>query len=192
MDTAIQSFLETYFEVDKILSSELQPLLNYISVVEKPKGTMLIKQGHRHSYSYFILQGLARVFYQKEGSEVNFWFGFEKETLGSIDTLKGNASKVNVELLEPCRLIQFNMVSLQKELKDDPITISLLRTVMEEYATFLEERLFGLQGLSANERYQYLLQTESSIFQRVSSTYIASYLGMSRETLSRLRSKNVL
>ncbi|OSY89584.1 hypothetical protein WH52_01160 [Tenacibaculum holothuriorum] len=173
-------------------SSALQPLLNHISVIEKNKGTLLIKQGYRHSYSYFILQGLARVFYQKGDSEINFWFGLENEPLGSMDTLKGNASKVSIELLEPCRLIQFNIASLQKELKDDPVTITLLRTVMEEYAIFLEERLFGLQGLSANERYKYLLQTEPSIFQRVSSTYIASYLGMSRETLSRLRSKSVL
>ena len=181
-----------YFDVEKIQPIELAPLLKYTSVVKKPKGQLLIKQGHRHSYSYFILEGLARVFYLKEGSEINFWFGLENEPLGSMDILKGNPSKVNIELLEPCTLIQLNTTLIQKELQDNLITVTLIKTIMEEYAIFLEERLFGLQGLSAIERYKYLLQTEPSIFQRVSLTYIASYLGMSRETLSRLRRKSLL
>jgi CRP-like cAMP-binding protein len=67
--------------------------------------------------------------------------------------------------------------------------INFIRAVIEEYAQFLEDRLFNSQFMSAMERYELLLKHQPQALQRVPLTYIASYLGISRETLSRLRGK---
>ena len=64
-----------------------------------------------------------------------------------------------------------------------------VRKLIEEHALFLEERIYHLQFMTAMDRYVMLLDNEPELFQRVSLTYIASYLGIRRETLSRLRAK---
>jgi hypothetical protein len=66
---------------------------------------------------------------------------------------------------------------------------NFISSIIEEYTIFLEDRIFYSQLMNSLERYEALLENEPKVFQRVPLTYIASYLGISRETLSRLRSK---
>jgi CRP-like cAMP-binding protein len=77
-----------------------------------------------------------------------------------------------------------------KKLSSSNLELSnLVLALVEEYAAFLHYRLNALQFQSAQERYKELLKHESEMLQRVSLTHIASYLGVSRETLSRMRAK---
>ena len=77
-----------------------------------------------------------------------------------------------------------------KELAQTDLSISnLLNNLWEEHAIFLEERLYQLQFMNSHERYNVLIKNTPEILQRVSLTDIASFLGVSRETLSRMRAK---
>jgi CRP-like cAMP-binding protein len=66
---------------------------------------------------------------------------------------------------------------------------NFINGIIEDYALFLEDKIYYSQMMSSIDKYLILLDREPTLFQRVPLTYIASYLGISRETLSRLRSK---
>jgi CRP-like cAMP-binding protein len=189
--TYIDPFLKRYFNRD-ITHEDLMVITDNISVKAMPKGTVLIKEGEIHNYGYFLIEGLSRSFYLKNGVEVNFWFDRENNPIGSLESYFGRESKVSVELLEDSILLKSDINALRKEAEVSFATNYFLRSVIEEYAQFMERRLYALQYKTSKERYKYFLENEPDLLRRVSLTHIASYLGISRETLSRLRSEMIL
>jgi len=164
-----------------------EQILKLISVVQMPKGTKLISEGKRHSNFYFIIKGAAKSYYLKDGKEICLWFALENDTLGSIMTYNGAPSKETIELLEDAELICYQSDALKKLAKENLAVSNLVHKMLEEHALFLEYRLHQLLFMSSKERYENLLKDAPEVFQRVSLTDIASYLGVSRETLSRIR-----
>ena len=150
----------------------------------------MISEGKRHHYIYLILKGSVKSYYSKESKEVCVWFSLENEIIGTTSTIQGGASKETLELLEDSELVKLNIEKI-KELAQTDLSISnLLNNLWEEHAIFLEERLYQLQFMNSHERYKVLIKNTPEILQRVSLTDIASFLGLSRETLSRIRAKN--
>ena len=84
------------------------------------------------------------------------------------------------------------MNTLRPLLKSNIQVSNFVRIIIEDYTAFLEDRLFALQYMSSMERYLHLIESNPEIFQRIPLTHIASYLGITRETLSRLRAKMIL
>lgn len=162
-------------------------ILEFISLIKRPKGTKLFSEGKRHSNFYFIIKGAAKSYYLKDGKEVCLWFAFENDTLGSIMTYNGAPSNETIELLEDAELICYQSDALKKLAKENLAVSNLSYKMLEEHALFLEYRLQQLLFMSSKERYENLLKAAPEVFQRVSLTDIASYLGISRETLSRIR-----
>ena len=164
-------------------------LLKHSSYSKSTKGTKLISEGKRHGYFYIILKGGVKSYYSKESKEVCMWFAFENEAMGTTTTYEGFPSKETVELLEDSELIRFKIEKL-KELTRTDLSIShLINDLIIEHTLCIEERLYQLQFMTSEDRYKVLLETTPEILQKVSLTDIASYLGLSRETLSRIRSK---
>jgi CRP-like cAMP-binding protein len=92
-------------------------------------------------------------------------------------------------VLEDCELIQIPYSHLQQLYNDFPETERIGRILTENYYVKLEGRLMSLQFTSAKERYELLMTNNPSIIQRAPLGYIASYLGITQETLSRIRAK---
>jgi CRP-like cAMP-binding protein len=91
--------------------------------------------------------------------------------------------------LEDSELIRFKTEPI-KELTQTNLAISNLMTeLITEHAVFLEQRLYQLQFMSSEERYKALINVAPEVLQKVSLTDISSYLGVSRETVSRIRRK---
>ena len=183
----IVEFVKTFMPSLKEVSTE--QILKFISVIQKPKGTKLFSEGKRHSNFYFIIKGAAKSYYLKDGKEVCLWFAFEKDTLGSIMTYNGAPSNETIELLEDSELICYETEELKRLAKENLAISHLIHEMLEEHALFLEYRLQQLLFMSSKERYENLLKVAPEVFQRISLTDIASYLGISRETLSRLRAQ---
>jgi CRP-like cAMP-binding protein len=189
MDHRIQEFIRQYSQGFTLDQKNIDELAQHFVIVNYPKYHTLLREQEKHEYAYYILQGAARSYYLKDGTEVNTWFAFEQEMIGSLYAYKNLPSRETVELLEDATLLSINMRTL-KPLTYSNLQIShIVGVVIEEYAQFLEDRLFYLQFMSSMERYELLLKLEPMALQRIPLTYIASYLGISRETLSRLRAK---
>ncbi|MGB1247368.1 MAG: Crp/Fnr family transcriptional regulator [Chitinophagales bacterium] len=185
--SALQETLKSYFPA--LGKESLNVFMNQSSFINLDKGTILIAEGKRHHYFYLILKGGVKSYYLKDGKSVCMWFAEENEIIGTTSTLQGFASKETIELLEDSELIRFHYEKI-KDLAQTNLSISnLLNELWAEHALFLEERLYQLQFMTAQERYEALLEMTPSVLQKVSLTDIASYLGISRETLSRIRGK---
>jgi CRP-like cAMP-binding protein len=169
--------------------SSLDSFVENATYLKSTKGTKLISEGKRHHYFYLILNGGVKSYYRKDSKEVALWFAFENETVATINTFRGLPSNETIELLEDSELIRFKTKPI-KELTQTNLAISNLMTeLITEHAVFLEQRLYQLQFMSSEERYKALINVAPEVLQKVSLTDISSYLGVSRETVSRIRRK---
>ncbi len=165
----------------------IESLLPFCTYTEMTRGTQLFEEGTYHHFSYLILQGSAKAHYSRQGKQVCIWFAFEKEVVGTLETFQGLPSKESIVLLEDSSLIRLPMKQI-KSLADTDLAFSQsLNELLLEHAIYTEEKLRQLLFLTAKERYDTLREKSPNILQRVSLTDIASYLGVSRETLSRIR-----
>ena len=166
----------------------LQYILDSASYIKHSEGTKLIRTGERHNYFYLIVKGSVKTYYLKDTKQVCTWFAFENDIVATLtNVIEGNASTETVELLEDSEFIRFKTQSLRNLAKSNLAASHLVTELIAEHALCLEERHYLLQFMSSKERYEALIERVPQVSQKVSLTDIASFLGVSRETVSRIR-----
>jgi CRP-like cAMP-binding protein len=156
---------------------------------EYPKGEILIEHGKKNEFVFFLISGSAKSYNFKDSKQICLWFAFESDCIATIRSFDDLISQETVELLEDSELIQIKLNDLMT-LSNQFVSISsLMLQLLKEHILFLEYKLNGLQFMTSEERYDKLIRDYPEVLQRVSLTDIASYLGISRETLSRIRRK---
>lgn len=161
-----------------------------IKILKKHKGDFLLKKGQIISNLFVIEIGLVRSFYQTGQREINLWFGFENMILGSVIPLYFNQPSIeNIQFLEDTILYYISQDDLESFYKSSQEMNTIGRKIAEEYCAILEERSFTLQTQTADQRYHWFLKNQPEALQRISLGHISSYLGISQETLSRVRKK---
>jgi CRP-like cAMP-binding protein len=181
------SHISTLIPISKELEKELISVSKEISV---PKNTILIKEGERCRNLFFIKKGLMRGYYYDSGKEITHWFAKEEEFATSFYSFITNEpSPETIEALEDGELTQINHADLQSLYTKFPETERIGRIITETYYIDLEERFLNIQFKSAKERYQNLIEKNPSLIQRASLGQIATYLGITQETLSRVRAE---
>jgi CRP/FNR family transcriptional regulator, anaerobic regulatory protein len=139
----------------------------------------------------FVEQGVLRMYYVTDnGKEINLQFFFENEFVVSYQSfILQNKSKYYIQALADCKLITISNESLQNAYKSSMAWQQFGRIIAEKVYVLTEQRTESLLFLTAEERYLKLLQKRPWIFEKVPLFHIASYLGIERESLSRLRKK---
>lgn len=159
-----------------------------VQEVSLPKGHVVIDAGKIENHIYFIRKGITRAFADKPNGPVTFWFGQEGDMVISMRSYVENKEGYeNIELLEDCELYKIRIPKLQSLFDVDPYIANWGRRLMERELLKTEERLISMQFKSALERYQELLELQPNLLQRVQLGHIASYLGISQVSLSRIR-----
>lgn len=173
------------------LSEESREALpNYFTRVVLPKNEYLITQGRVCHQLYFLEQGCLRGYYNLEDKEITHWFGFENDFVTSFHSFITRQPAVeNIQLIEGCVLWAITKDQLTALFDKHQDVERLVRIAYEKYYIRLEERFVNAQFRTAAERYQQLLEESPHILERMPLGYIAAYLGISQETLSRIRSK---
>ena len=167
-----------------------QALYNCFQQKIMRKNELLLQEGKTCRYLYFVEKGALRGFYNLEGKEITHWFGFENDFVTSFHSfITQKAAVENIQLLESCTLWSISKETLTALFNEHHEIERLMRIAYEKYYIRLEERFVNAQFKTASERYENLLQQTPHIIERVPLGYIASYLGISQETLSRIRSK---
>lgn len=181
------------FELKKYgnISSEIESELNnYIKISHKKRGDFFLKQGQINSSLFVMKQGLVRAFFKKEDKEINTWFGMENELIGSILPLYSKQpSFENIQFLEDSLIYSISSENLNEMYKLHPTFNLIGRKIAEQLCEFLEERITSLHIENAEERYKALVKEHPDLIQRVNLGHIASYLGITQETLSRIRGR---
>jgi CRP-like cAMP-binding protein len=154
------------------------------------KGDYLLRQDEVCKKSFWIEKGVARKYYLHDGKDITTELYFENDLAVSFNSYcTQQPSKEFIQALSDCVISQTDYEAFQKAKHDFPKLAILDLMMTEHYAMWLEDRLFQLHTMDATMRYKKLLTEHTIIIQNVPLTYIASYLGISLETLSRIRAK---
>lgn len=155
-----------------------------------PKGAIVLKAGRVEPNIYFIKKGIARAYSDIAGSEVTFWFGKEGDTLLSMKSYVLNQKGYeHIETLEACSLYELSVHRLRKLFDEDIHIANWARKFAEQELIKTEERLISMQFKTASERYKELIAKNPDLLQRVQLGHIASYLGITQVSLSRIRAE---
>lgn len=173
------------------LSKELEAAISaYFEVIEVPKRTIMLREGQRSDHLYIVLSGIVRMYYIKDGEEINCRFLEELQVAASIISFYGRKPGYEyMETVEPTIFARLHYDRLQELYTRFPEFNYIGRVITEQHFVRSEERLYLLRKHTAEERYQYLLSNNPSYFLRLPLKHIASYLGMTIETISRIRNK---
>jgi CRP-like cAMP-binding protein len=139
--------------------------------------------------TYFINKGLIRIYYLKNEKEITYNFSAENEWITSIYSFLQNIpDHFHIETLEETELVSISLNDLETCFKDFPEMERFGRMLISKYFLEQSERIISLQFNSAKERYQFFERTAKNKLSRVPLKMLASHLGMTQETLSRVRS----
>jgi CRP/FNR family transcriptional regulator, anaerobic regulatory protein len=158
---------------------------------ELPKGHLIFQQGEICRRAFFIEKGLARYYhYSHEGKEITGWFFAENQLIAAMDSFyKHKPTNNYCELLEDSIIYSIKLSDLDEMLNKSHTMAIFFFHAMYWGVKKLTEFLYSIRFQTAQERYKILLHDYPFLFQRVKLSYIASYLDITPETLSRLRAE---
>ena len=183
----LDNILDNIFPLPK-QSKDL--LKERISEVDYPRGHLLFKVNRIEPKVYFIKKGIVRAYANQGDEDVTFWFGKEGDAVISMKNYVENQKGYEtIELMEPCELYEIHIEELRSLYNSDIHMANWGRKFAEQELIKIEERLIYRQCKTALERYRELINTNPDLLQRVQLVYIASYLGITPVSLSRIRAE---
>jgi CRP-like cAMP-binding protein len=173
------------------LGPEAQAALAAIErVLHIPKGQYLLRQDEVCRASFWLEAGAVRKYYLHEGREITTELVFSGDLVLSMHSYTtGAPSHEFIQAIADTRARATDRTAFEALKTRFPQLLQLDLLLTEYYALWLEQRLFDFHTLDATERYRKLLREQAQIVQQVPLTHIASYLGISLETLSRIRAR---
>ncbi len=153
-----------------------------------PTKTIIIHADRFDPNFYLIEKGITRSFILHEGKEITTWFSVEGDgAYGSCDLYHSEAGFENVETLEETEAYSIPIETLNNLYETHIDIANWMRVFQQEIFLHLQERHISRLVFSAQERYDKLLKEFPDVFNRVNLGYIASYLGITQPSLSRIR-----
>ena len=183
-------FLDYIDKITPLTSDERDIFLRKIMIKEYKKGEIIIQEGVKSNYVYFIQKGIVRNFINQNNKTLNFRSEGMIVTGYSIyNHEQGFKSKMNVECLEDCTFILIPVDTIHYVVENFKYGDRLGRYLAEKHILELLESLIDRECKSIMERYSDLNVKYTNIHQRVPQHYIASCLGTTPVHLSRLKTK---
>ncbi len=185
-------------ELNKLFSSILRGLsLNEDDILEiceitvyKDFGTgeCLVEASERTSYVGLILTGIVRGFYlDQDGRDITKCFSLEGEWCCSYSYLTDEPSPFYIEALEKTEIAAIDIDKLRELIKKFPSFGEAAESLLRESFVESEKRVLTFAGMEAKDRYKLLLSEKPELCKRVKQEYIASYLGITESSFSRLK-----
>jgi CRP-like cAMP-binding protein len=158
--------------------------------LEIPAKTILLKEGQVATHTYYLEKGCARIWFNHSGKDITLNFFFEGDGVSSIESFRtGKPSEFYLESLESCIIYRISKPDFQFILEDSPGFKRRIEDLTFQ-TLFLYQQLFLSRIKDSPEaRYRDLLENRPEILQRIPQHYIASYLGITPVSLSRIRNK---
>jgi CRP/FNR family transcriptional regulator, anaerobic regulatory protein len=178
--------------IQKMSDSFWVELDSLIEVKHIPKKTFILKEGEVCKNLIFIVSGMARAYSYSDETQVTSWFMKENDMIISVKSFfRQQPSAENMETLEDSEIALLSYDHLNYLYGKYPEYNVVGRILTEHYYVLSEERSSSLRIHNAEERYQILLKLHPEILKRAPLKYVASYLSMTPETLSRLRAHRI-
>ena len=168
--------------------ASLDKLRQCLTEVSYPKGFQVLEYGKIEKDIFFIKKGIVRAYVEAKGKEITFWIGAEGATVVSLKSYIGNAPGYEtVECMEDVILYVLKQSVLARLFQEDIHIANWGRKFAETEFLQTEEKFIPLLFTSAAERYEVLLKNNPELLQRIPLECLATYLGITPVSLSRIR-----
>ena len=165
-------------------------LLKHISQKDISKGDYVLKYGEICKHIYYVNKGFIRIFYFKNGKNITEWFANEKEHFFSITSyFNETPSNLVIEVIEDSEIILLSKEGLEKLRKTNIEVANLMINFFSRSLILSQQRMESMQFETAKQRYAKLLEDQPEILNKVPLQFIATFLGITQETLSRIRAQ---
>lgn len=185
MVKALKEYLARFLD---FTDEEFEDVTNIAEIRTYDKKVKLVDEGEYENYFNFIVKGLARKYFLKDGEEIITQLAKEGELISSsVAFLSGEKSLYVVETIEPTTFVSFSRDGIDRLYDKDKKWRRLGRLIITDL--FLQKENWELERTiySTQERFVRFVSNNSNLFQRVPQKYLASYLNIQPETFSRLK-----
>ncbi len=183
----IFSHFEKYIKLSELLKKELTSRLKPVSF---SKGDLILDADRICRESYFVTQGILRTYFIKDGKEISEYFSGKDEWVNSPRSFMQRSTDIYyIDAIEDSETISLHVDDLAFLFDNFPEMERYARLSMGSVFGHLLERITSMRFTQARERYAHFQMNYQDIFHRIPLRMVASYLGITQETLSRIRAK---
>jgi CRP-like cAMP-binding protein len=184
-------FLEELQKRVPVPEGELDKFLELWEFKKFNRNEFILKAGEVPKFSIFVLKGCLRQYRVNEkGEESIVYFAEERHFIGDLPAIRDKTiSNYNFQTIEECELLTISADNWEQAFIQFPWWSEAHLKGYQKWAAILQQQIADMQTQTGETRYLNLLKAKPKLFQRVPQHYIASYLGLSAETLSRIRKK---
>jgi len=171
-----------------INNNSMDNILSHFQLIEINKGDFFIKSGKICRKMAFIESGYMRMYNIVDGKEITLWIGNEGKFITSLSSFVFETSNFwNIQAITNCRVYVINRNNHFKLSKAEPKWLEFDNLLLAHSFALLEKKMFSQLHTTAKQRFKNLLNEDSRLFNNVPLQYIGSMLGITPESLSRLR-----
>ena len=184
----MQNIINVFKQVGGLSSENEQILISSVNKIAFPPKVILQKQGEVSDKIYIVEKGIVRTFYYKDGKDVTYSIATQNDFAGSMSSFfMQKPSNKMVETLEESELWELEYHKLESLFEANQELSRIGRMFTNYGISVMEKRFDDMMFYTAKERYDILMQERPDLILKVPLGMIASYLGVTQETLSRIR-----
>ncbi len=181
----MNTFIAQQRMVSSLSDETVNQLLDEMEEISFRKNEFAFYEGDRELYVWFVKCGLVRSFVEREGKDVTLWFASDGEM---INFVYREIAAYNVEMVEDSVLLRIPVTKMNSLLDQSLELSNWGRRLLDYYLCEYENYFINDSWSDAREQYETLLRTRPELFQRVPLKHIASFLQITPQSLSRIRS----
>ncbi len=190
MHESIQNYISRFVS---LTPEEVSVVENCMQLREFPRKTMLLNAGDVCNFEAYVLKGCIREYFiDHKGQELTLEFAVEDWWVSDITSFENQTPSIMyIETLEDCELLVLSRAAKDELLARVPKLERMFRLMIQRHLSVLQKRLFRTVSYTAMDKFEEFLRRYPSLPQRVPQHYIASYLGITPEFLSKLRKRQM-
>jgi CRP-like cAMP-binding protein len=186
-----QALQESLNRISELNNEDLSMLLSCAENRKLKKGESVLKEGDVCRSFYLVDKGYLRTWYNKNGVPINLNFTFEGDFTSNFKSFKSRQpSEYIIEAGETSSVWVFDFNIISTQYKGYPQITLFIRRLAIRLLLAADEHSNLFKMYTPTERYRYIEKNKPQLLQRISLSQLASYIGITRETLSRIRSKS--
>lgn len=174
-----------------VSDEDLETILSYFKLIKKGKNEILLAQGQVSQETFFVAKGCLRIFFiNEEGKDATRYIAFENQfATALVSFITKMPALENIQVVEKSELLSISHEDFNHLMEIVPQWREFYSNYLEKAYVNNANRLMSFTTMDALERYNQLLKINPTIVKRLPNKIVASYINISQETLSRLKSK---